>query len=202
MLCSTMTIVSDSLNAWARLEWRDPAVTLRELRALELATANLDVSDKVRRLRTGDLKHIREGRNAALFSHGMATATGNEVYFAPFEAADYDFVTSWIVGDERLYCPVQLKELPPSDLAPTSSLKDLLSSLGKYQQTDTVLALLLNRPAQLSAPELAATRIPFSQAGLFWCASPDQERWVIQGDILASSATYEFTYPLLEVGAA
>ena len=125
----------------------------------------------------------------------MAAVTGRKVYFAPYEAADYDFVTSWVVDETRHYCPVQLKELPPADLTNRGSLEELQRSLQKYQQTDTVLALLLNRPAQMSTADLRAIPIPFAQVWLFWCASADHARWMIQGDLLTSPATYDFGYP-------
>jgi hypothetical protein len=193
-----VTSIADSINAWAQLSWRDPVQTLRELRALEYATAAIPASSKVRRLRTGDLREVREGRDAALFTHGMASATGRKVYFAPCEVSDYDFVTTWAVDDERHYCPVQLKELPPADLTDRGSLEETLGSLRKYQQTDTVLALLLNRPVQMSAADFLAIPIPFAQVWLFWCVSADHARWMIQGDLLTSPATYEFRYPAPE----
>jgi hypothetical protein len=71
----------------------------------------------------------------------------------------------------------------------------LLSALGKYPRTDTVLAVLLNQPAELEVAELSSLYIPFSQVWLVWCESPDHEHWAIQGDIRASSTKYRFTYP-------
>ena len=190
-----VTSIADSINAWARLDWRDPVQTLRQFRALEYSTVTIPAADRVRRLRTGDMRQVREGRDAALFTHGVAAVTGRKVYFAPYEAADYDFVTSWVVDETRHYCPVQLKELPPADLTNRGSLEELQRSLQKYQQTDTVLALLLNRPAQMSTADLRAIPIPFAQVWLFWCASADHARWMIQGDLLTSPATYDFGYP-------
>lgn len=186
----------EQLNYFAKLQWRDPAITLAKFRALEIATQSADISPKVRRLRTNALKHVREERDGALFSHGLAAATGHKVYFANLEQFDYDFVTTWTVGNVRHYCPVQLKEVPPEDLAPNQSLKVLLNSFGKYQRTNTVLAVLLNQPAELPTDEIFVEAIPFAQVWLFWCASADQQEWVVQGDILQSAAQYHFTYPL------
>ena len=183
------------MNAWANLEYRDPEEVLRWLRALERETAGLDLSDRVRRLRTGDLKDVRGLRDAALFSHSLAAATGHRVYFAPHEAQDYDFVTAWRLADQRHFCPVQLKEVPPADLNASTSLEDVLRNLGKYSQTDTALAVLLNKPCTLAGEQLSALRIPFCQLWLFWCASADGESWVIQGDVLDSPARYPFRYP-------
>jgi|ERR1039458_2207279 hypothetical protein len=185
----------DVINAWSQLVFRDPEPLLRELRTLEYAVMGLDVADKVLRLRTNDLQNIREGRNAALFAHGMATATGRKVYFAAHEAADYDFVTSWIINEERFFCAVQLKELVPTDLNPTASLEQLLVSLAKYQTTSTVLAILLNRPAQLTLEQLAKFNVPFGQAWLFWLESANGSRWMIEGDLLNNPASYPFRYP-------
>ena len=103
--------MTDNLNLWARLPYRDPESHLREFRRLEILMSDWELGPKARRLRTGDLKQIRDGRNAALFAHGMATVVGTKVSFADHEAADYDFVTSWVDGDKYRFCPVQLKEL-------------------------------------------------------------------------------------------
>ena len=194
--------MNDRLNAWSRFEYRDPEVVLRELRAVERETAALDLDDKVRRLRTGDLKYVRGFRDAALFTHGLATATGRKVYFAPVEDQDYDFVTAWQVGDHRHFCPVQLKEVPPADLNASTSLEGVLRSLDRYSATDTVLAVLLNQAGTLALDRVAELRIRFSQVWLFWCASADHESWVIEGDVLATPARYSFCYPGSGAGAA
>jgi len=187
---------TETINAWARLEFLDPAPVLRELRKLEVQLIGQPIAPRVLRLRTNEFRSEREARNAALFSHGMAAATGVKVFFARSEAADYDFVTRWRAGDELHYCAVQLKELPPEDLNPALTLEHLLSGLEKYSPTRTVVAVLLNKPALMDVAALPQVTRRFSQAWLFWLASPDGNRWKIQGDVLATPFTYDFHYPL------
>ena len=192
---SDRTPVNTQLHAWGRLTYRDPEPLLRDLRTLEIASASWDLNPKVHRLRTADLKTVREGRNAAIFSHGMASVAGSKVYFADSEDSDYDFVTHWLVGEERHYCPVQLKELVPNDLNPHATLTGLFEGLAKYQQTETVLAVLLNRPVQMALTELPPPARRFSQVWLFWGASADGRQWKLQGDVLGTPAIYDFFYP-------
>ena len=190
-----LTMSTDTLNAWAQLEYLDPEPVLRNLRRLEIKLLAQPIPPRVLRLRTSALKPDREGRDAALFAHGIAAAMGTKVYFARQEAADYDFVTRWLVGDELRYCAVQLKELPPEDLNPLLTLESLLSGLGKYGTTRTALAVLLNKAGVMDAASLPQQARRFSQVWLFWLASPDGNRWKIQGDILATPFTYDFHYP-------
>ena len=183
------------LNAWAKLQFHDPEPVLKRLRALEYALATKDIEPKVLRLRTGDLKPEREARNAAIFTHGMASVVGTKVFMARHEADDYDFVAAWTENDACRFCPVQLKEMVPHDLNPGATLQKLVLSLGKYTPTDTVVAILLNRSAQMEWDQVQQASVPFSQVWLFWQASPDGRRWAIQGDVLTAPVRYDFSYP-------
>jgi hypothetical protein len=192
--------VDTELRGWAKLPFQDPEPVLQQLRKLEIKLSGLALDPLVRRLRTTGLKEAREVRNAAIFAHGMATATGTKVYFAASESSDYDFVTAWHSGGQEHFCPVQLKELPPLDLSGAKTLSCVLSSLGKYQPTRTVLAVLLNQPAQLPIAEIPSEARRFKQMWLYWSTSPDE--WRIQGDTLAVPAIYSFQYPALGAGTA
>ena len=82
-------------------------------------------------LRTNQFKQAREHRQAALFCEGMGARIGHTVYFAAHEDQDYDFVASWVVGDQQHLAPVQLKEVVPTNLnerAELSSITDLGST--------------------------------------------------------------------------
>jgi len=90
------------------LEFRDPRPFLLRLREIEPRIANSDLSPKAKALRTNELKWSKELREGAFFCYGMAQRIGQTVFLAPFEAQDYDFVASWIVGDTQHLAPVQL----------------------------------------------------------------------------------------------
>ncbi|MCH8253782.1 MAG: hypothetical protein IID06_00350 [Gemmatimonadetes bacterium] len=153
------------------------------------------IEPKVLRLRTGPLKPEREARNAAIFTHGIASVIGTKVFMARHEAADHDFVAAWVENGESSFCAVQLKELVPKDLNPNATLDELILSLAKYSRTDTVVAILLNRPVQMGLTPRQVASVPFSQLWLFWQASPDGRRWAIQGDVLTTPVRYDFSYP-------
>lgn len=178
---------------YGKMEFWDPVPILRCLRQLELSQAWSHLPQRARRLRTAGLKEQREARDAAIFAHGLATVLGTKVLFAPEEAADFDFVVSWIEEGYDRFCAVQLKELVPDDLNPMQTLDELLTRLRKYPKTDTILAILLNK--SLPAREIVVSGVPFRELWLFWQSSPDASRWGLEGDLLSDSKRYEFRYP-------
>src|SRR5437868_8513406 len=192
---ASVSISDEQLRAWKRLKFSDPVPVLQHYRSVERQVAVSNLRDKAKRLRTPMLKGVREGRDAALFTHGMATATGRKVFFAPVEGQDYDFVTCWEENDEGRFCAVQLKELVPTDLNPGATFEGLLEGLAKYSKSETVLAILLNRPFQANVSDLRLDTVPFSQLWLFWQSSSDGNRWAVQGDVLKAPTRYDFEYP-------
>jgi hypothetical protein len=191
--------VNARFRAWSRLRYLDPEPVLRELRALEMAFANANLSDRVRRLRTNALKTERETREALIFAYGMSFAIGTRVYVAPGETEDCDFITSAVAEDTRYYTCVQLKELAPEDLNATHTLHQLMSGLGKRPKSSAVLAVHLNRGMTIGLAELAQARAPFAEVWFFWASSPTLDEWCLFGDVLESPRLWSFSYPGPEV---
>lgn len=186
----------DQLNHWRKLEYHDPAVILRRLRALEIEISGLDIDSQVRRLRTQELKKYREWRDAAVFSYGIGLAQGWSLTYATEERSDYDFVTRWCVEDTENFCPVQLKELPPADLNPSVSIEQILRGSSKVaRKSSTVLAVKLNRRDQLDLTKIGIPSLPWQQLWLFWSTAPDATRWALYGDALNAPGQFEFEYP-------
>ena len=188
------------IREWDQFDYFDPVPVLQALRAVELGMVARpedfsDVPDRVRRLRVNDLKGIREARDAAIFSHGMAAFLGTKVLYAPVESADFDFVTQCVVDETQCFVPVQLKEVPPAELAPKASLKSVLDGLGKYSDSDTALAIYLNRRERLDLNSVTIPTIPFRELWIFACASPDQSSWILAGDFRTDPRMIEFSYP-------
>jgi hypothetical protein len=188
---------------WASFEYVDPVPILQHLRAVELELNDLpphfvEISDRARRLRTNELRSAREARDAALFAHGMAQLVGTKVYYAPVEEADYDFVSMYVVDDTQHFTPVQLKEVPPSDLSANVSLTSVIAGLEKYTHSDTVLAINYNRRQRLDLSELELPEVPFAKIWVFGCTSPDHSSWVLMGDFRSEPQQIEFAYPTLE----
>ena len=185
------------LNKAKSLLYRDPALTLRELRTIEATTADLDLRPEVRHLRTNDLKQVRELRQAALFCYGMSSRMGLEVRFSPTEASDYDFIATWASDEYRHFAPVQLKELVPETLNPHSTIQNLVDGLSKYSSSqDLTVAVFLNRNGTFTPSEL---RIPILSIAALWfvsCVSPDQSKWRLIGNFIEMPDTTDFMYPV------
>lgn len=185
---------------WGKLTFKDPVDVLVEYRRLELHMASLPpermkLSPRQRRLRTSPLKHLREGRDAALFAHGMAALKGTKFFVALAEDQDYDFVLTCAVDKVQLFVPVQLKELPPEDLAEGKDLGGILAGLHPVAPTDTVLAVRLNRTVHVNFQELEIPPLPYSELWFFWCGDPDQSTWGLYGDALGAATLSTFEYP-------
>jgi hypothetical protein len=187
------------LRRWSRLTFYSPAESLPELRKLELKIAKMDLPDKVKALRTNELRRHRELRQASLFCYGIGKAKlGTEVFVAPIEEEDYDCIAMWSLGGRKRYCPVQLKELVPDRINPKATLVDEIAKLSKYTNSrDLVVVMYLNR--RLRPVDLSAVDIPPLDLGglyLFGSVSPDRSKWVILGDLLKPSAQrFDFEYP-------
>ena len=181
------------LNEAKKLAYRDPSVVLRELRSIELAIASSGISPQVRHLRTNDLKKVRELRHAALFCYGMSRCIEQPVYFAPIEAADYDFVATW--GEMKHFAPVQLKELVPEELNETSTVQGLVDRLTKYSSSDLTVAIFLNRRGQFSPTELCLPRLHIAALWFVFAIAPDQSKWQLVGDFMEAPAATTFAYP-------
>lgn len=180
---------------WSRRTFYDPEPVLRELRGLEVSLSDAEIPDVVRRLRTNPLKPEREGRDALLFAHGMATALGVKVFVAPGEVEDCDFITRATVSDTQYFSCVQLKELAPEDLSPKQTLAPLIAKLQKLPSSDAVLAIHLNRRISIPLAELASARVPFAELWYFWAADPSLGSWHLFGDVMQSPALHQFEYP-------
>jgi hypothetical protein len=189
-----------NLREWEKLDYFNPEFILRELKKIEIKYADAPIGQKVRNLRTNNLKAIREGREAALFCIGISKYMGKKVNFSPTEQSDFDFVVRWLEGDTMNYTPVQLKELVPEHLNPVAELNHLLSKLIKYTDSSRlIVAIHINRTIHL---DISALDVPkFKLAGLYTFASvsKDQKNWVLHGDLLGNIQETPFEYPdLLE----
>ena len=185
------------LNAAQRLEFREPKPFLIKLRQLERSGILVDTPPKIRDLRTNKLKEWREARAAALFCYGMGERIGQTVYFAKGESQDYDFVATWIVGNEQHLAPVQLKEVVPTKLNPKASLESTIGTLSKYADSENLtVAIHLNQDIRIAREDL---RIPPLKLAALWIIAtlnPNQSKWGLWGNFLEPEpALSQFNYP-------
>jgi hypothetical protein len=184
------------IREWERLQYYHPADVLKNFRKLDHLVAEWSLPDNVRTLRRNDLRGHREGRDAALFCLGMTSVQGTTVFFARLEAQDYDFVTLWQRGDEAVYTPVQLKEVVPVSLNPTTNVNTTLAKLEKYSGSNrTVVALRVNRELRLEFNTIDVPKLPLGGVWLYGAVSQDQQKWFIYGDLLNKPCLQEFDYP-------
>jgi len=184
------------MRGWRKRNWVDPSRILRGLRAIELGIAGQPMDPKVRALRTRPLRKFNEGRQAALFCHGISGLLGTTLYFAPLEAEAHDCVTMHVVGDTETYTPLQLKELVPTAMNPDTTLEGIFEDLRKYANaTDTVVAVYINRRGTTDLNAIKVPRLSLGELWLFWAASEDLSRWQLYGDLLKDATVHDFSYP-------
>ena len=121
------------------------------------------------------------------------------------EASDYDFVIQWVANGIVNYLPVQLKELPPSDLNADVSLQDILNGLTKYSGlADLAVLIHLNRQFRFEYyPEAHDADARIRELWFLACAAEDQSHWFLYGDVVGKQARrYDFQYPTRDESAA
>jgi len=180
------------------LIWVEPKQVMVSLRWLETHIPE-GTDEKIRHLRTNQLKEWREAREAALFAYGIGDQVLEKPTFvAKLERRDFDFVMRWADDGADYFYPVQVKELPPADLNPNASLDDLLDKLEKYSGVDDLsVAIHINRRIRFEhRPWNRKTKPALRELWSFGCLSADQSKWFLFGNVLQSNPRYyEFTYP-------
>ncbi|KUZ14711.1 hypothetical protein WS50_16355 [Burkholderia territorii] len=187
-------------RAWLRyaqkLEYQDPAPLLRRLRKVELEIAKSAIPEKIRKLRTNDLKEYRELREAAIFCYGMSQRIGQTVYVGRGESQDYDFVASWVVDDKQHLAPVQLKEVVPADLNPKSSVQATVDALKKYVDSEQLtVAIHLNRQISFDPGRLVIPTLNIAALWVFASLAPDQSVWALWGNFMETFSGTRYEYP-------
>ena len=184
------------LREFSGLQYYSPKLVLQKLRSLEIALLDSDFAIDPKVMRTNRLKPNREARDAAIFAYGIQECVlGVPVRVARHESSDYDCVLQCISEETQHFFPVQLKELPPSELDPQVALKDILDKLDKYGK-DLIVAIKYNRKEHFElGPELRLENAPVAQIWLFGGCSPDQSDWFLYGDLTKEPALYPFRYP-------
>lgn len=164
------------------------------------------MDERVRRLRTNELKDIREGRDAAIFSYGLGKVVlDSDVLIAKSEKSDYDFVVCWSRKEGDYFYPVQLKELPPDDLNPQIVLEDIYKKVSTYNGPTTIsVAIKVNRRMTLNYRPWDEEKKPnINELWLFGCTSQDQSEWFIYGNVLKQDPRFlTFKYPTGEPSVA
>lgn len=185
------------LKLWSGLEYKNPGHFLRLLRPVQFAVAASNLPEKIKSLRTHNLRRWGETRDAALVTYGISKVLRNEsLEFAMHEDQDYDFVARRIESGTIIYTPVQLKVLVPSRINPNSTLEGEIQKLEKYSCSgDLVVVIRVSRDGPVDYGAIKIPKLPIAQLWVLGTLSPDQSRWCIVGDLLDHPEVVEFEYP-------
>lgn len=179
------------------LTYRDPGPFLVRLRELEAVVAESGLRERVKSLRTNELKCMRELREAAIFCYGMGKRIGRTVYLAPGESQDYDFIASWFVGDKQHFAPVQLKEVVPVAINPDASLPSVVAGLAKYVDSrHLTVAIHLNQQAHFDPSRLVVPPLNVAALWVLGAVASDQSAWGLWGSFTEIPAGTRFEYPV------
>ncbi len=178
------------LRQFAKLAYGDPRGFLAALRRLEWEVAASPTPERIKTLRTQELKPDREMRDAAIFCVGMSERIGFDVRFAPVEDQDFDFIATWFDREGmRNYCPVQLKEVAPPHLNAGATIQAVVDGLARYADSaDVTVAIKINRPARFGPAELKLpANLRIGGLWIFAALSADQSEFGLWGDFLSKT---------------
>jgi hypothetical protein len=180
---------------WRSLTYRDPKAALRRSqRRLHGVAAR---GDPFGNLRSARDRTFRESHQAALFCHGFAEVVlQREVQFALSEDSDYDCVFSWREGNDPTFVPVQLKEVVPDTLNPSSNLDEVLRKLTRYASSGgLVVAIHLNRTGIHHLPSLELPELNIRELWIFGATGRSPSEWALFGNLMEKPKLYLFEHP-------
>jgi hypothetical protein len=184
------------LRQFGSLLFSEPGPFLLKLRELEHQVARSNLPERMRQLRTNELKPWRELREAALFAYFMGERIGVPVLVARGEAQDYDFVVTWESKSARNYAPIQIKEVVPADINPAASVLAVIDSLSKYgSSSDLTVVIHLNQRTAFDPRTLQVPKLPIGALWMFGAVSPDSNHWALWGDFLVDPFGSRHEYP-------
>jgi hypothetical protein len=126
----------------------------------------------------------------------MSSLMKRPVAYAPVEHEDFDCIARWVDGDTTHYTPIQLKELPPSELSSEASLENGIAKLAKYVAgSDLCVAIYLNRRFHFDLARLSVPKLKITELWMFGSITSDKSRWMLWGNLLDSPLSHEFSYP-------
>ena len=180
---------------WDQLKYARPKDWLLALAEIEQKTADVEMDWKVRTLRKASQKKWRESRQAALLLYGISQQFDIDLIFAVDEMEDFDCIATWIKNDEKLYAPIQLKEIVPEYLNSSQDLQKETDKIKTKYSSETIVGFHLNREFSFTPKELNFDGFIASEVWLFGSTTNDKKNWMLIGDMLTNPQISEFVYP-------
>jgi hypothetical protein len=187
-----MSLIDDriTIRQWDQLKYHDPAQILRRIRKLRGMLDLEDVRANHPELRN-ELRALVEGQQIALLCHGLSETTlGSKIHFALCEGGDTDAVALWQRPDANVRTPVQVKQAVRPD-----DVQAIVESLAKYKSPRLVVGIHVSGEGVLRLPTIDRARLNISQIWMFGATSPDQNEWILIGDLLHDPSPRKFRYP-------
>jgi hypothetical protein len=185
------------MREFSKFDFKDAREFLIRLKTVEPLIASSNLSENQKDLRTHLLRPHKHQREAALFCCGMQQHLGiNEMEVACVERSDFDAVIRWEHKGERIFTPVQLKEVVPKKLNPKTTLEGEIAKLRMYiTSPDLVVAILICQSGPFDFKSVEVPALPIGQLFVFGSASPDGLKWFVIGDLLRKPKLSYFDYP-------
>ncbi len=186
-----------TIKKFSKLKYWNSTSSLRELRKIEIETADVPMDPRIRSLRKNKLRKWLQSRQAALLCEGLCQRFGFPVSFSIEEDSDYDVVANWYDGTDICYAPIQLKEFVPEYLNDQQQLQDIIDNLVHYGDSkDLVVGIHVNRNSVINFEELKfPDKLNIGEIYIFGCLKEDQSDWFLYGDLLTKPYQTIFKYP-------
>jgi hypothetical protein len=183
--------------SWSKLSYYNPSKMLVELDALFDSSGIKKYKNASDILLKRAVRDIAEDRRCAIFCHGAGQALGRQILFAPHESSDYDYVGAFQHDGAIAKFPIQLKQLVPGRLNPSTDLQAEIDKLKKYSGTsDLVVAIHINRKIHLKPQNLEVSDLKIKELWLFGQLGLGNQDWLLFGNLMGNNPNaYTFQLP-------
>ncbi len=183
-------------SAWASLKYMNPTELLLGMDRMFDDSGIKKYKNASDILLNRRIRDIAEDRRCAIFCHGAGQALGAEILFAAHESADYDYVGAYKKNGALFTFPIQLKQLVPDRLNPSTSLQSEIDKLSKYADAqDLVVAIHINRKVHFKPQDLNTSELKVKEIWLYGQLQNDASRWLLFGNLMAEKPS-EYTFQL------
>jgi len=184
-------------SAWTSLTYMNPEeLLLRTDKILDDSGIKKykNFSDILLNRRT---RNMLEDRRCATFCHGLGQILDKKILFANYESADHDYIGAYKNNGELHTFPIQLKQLVPDRLNPSTSLQNEISKLKKYTDAqDLVVAIHVNRGVHIKPNELDFSEVTAKEVWIFGQLKNDVKTWLLFGNLMTCKPnSYTFQLP-------
>lgn len=182
---------------WRALAWRDPRADLVNLGNAHTDLLRQGISVAHDDLRVRGWRHYLYSKQAALFAHLISEAILKApIAYAMVEEEDYDCVLWCKVNGRDRYARVQLKEVPPPHLNPSTTIESELAKLSKYPTSaQTIVAMHVNQEGPLEFSSIPRPTTSVAEIWLYSATTADQSHWFLYGNLLYHPQGFDVSWP-------